>query len=39
MQFMGSGLPFIIAGVLKIGYDLALYFTFRNVKPPEERGS
>jgi MFS family permease len=38
MQFMGSGLPFIIAGVLKIGYDLALYFTFRNVKPPEERG-
>jgi MFS family permease len=37
MQFMGPGLPFLIAGVLKIGYDLALYFAFRNVKPPEER--
>jgi MFS family permease len=30
------GLPFIISGVLKIIYDLALYFNFRNVKPPEE---
>jgi MFS family permease len=29
-------LPFIICGVLKIGYDLALLYTFRNVKPPEE---
>lgn len=31
------GLPFIISGGLKIIYDLALYFNFRNVKPPEER--
>jgi MFS family permease len=31
------GLPFIVSGVLKIVYDLALYFNFRNVKPPEER--
>jgi len=38
MQFMGPSLPFFIAGVLKIGYDLALYFTFKNVKPPEESG-
>jgi predicted MFS family arabinose efflux permease len=30
------GLPFIISGTLKIVYDLALYFNFRNVKPPEE---
>lgn len=30
--------PFIICGVLKIVYDLALLWTFRNVKPPEERG-
>jgi MFS family permease len=31
------GLPFVISGVLKIIYDLALYFNFRNVKPPEEK--
>ena len=30
------GLPFIISGGLKIIYDLALYFNFRSVKPPEE---
>jgi MFS family permease len=30
------GFPFIISGMLKIVYDLALYFNFRNVKPPEE---
>jgi MFS family permease len=29
--------PFIICGVLKIGYDLALLWSFRHVKPPEER--
>jgi MFS family permease len=29
-------LPLVICGVLKIGYDLALLFTFRHVKPPEE---
>ena len=32
------GLPLVICGVLKIVYDLALLFTFRNVKPPEEQG-
>ena len=31
------GLPFIISGGLKIIYDLALYFNFRKVKPPEEQ--
>lgn len=29
-------LPFFLAGGLKIVYDLALYFSFRDVKPPEE---
>jgi MFS family permease len=32
------GLPLILCGTLKIGYDLALLFTFRHVKPPEEAG-
>jgi MFS family permease len=30
-------LPLVLCGVLKIGYDLALLFTFRHIKPPEER--
>ncbi len=29
--------PLIICGVLKIFYDLALLWTFRHVRPPEER--
>jgi len=36
MQFMGLSLPFIVAGAMKAAYDVALYFTFRGVKPPEE---
>jgi MFS family permease len=32
-----SGLPLVACGVLKIVYDLALLYTFRHVKPPEER--
>jgi MFS family permease len=31
------GLPLVLSGVLKIVYDVALLFTFRHVKPPEER--
>jgi len=31
------GMPFVISGLLKIVYDLALYFNFRAVKPPEEQ--
>lgn len=31
-----TALPLIICGVVKTGYDLALLWTFRNVKPPEE---
>ena len=37
MQFMGSSLPFLFAGGVKVAYDLALYFNFRDVKPPEEQ--
>ncbi len=29
--------PFFIAGGLKIVYDIALYFSFRAIRPPEER--
>ena len=31
-----SGLPLVVCGVLKIGYDLGLLFCFRHIKPPEE---
>jgi len=30
------GLPLILCGVLKITYDVALLFSFRHIKPPEE---
>jgi hypothetical protein len=28
--------PFLITGLVKIAYDLALYKGFRDLKPPEE---
>ena len=28
--------PFILGGLLKIAYDIALYVNFRKIKPPEE---
>lgn len=31
------GLPLVICGALKIGYDVALLHSFRHIKPPEER--
>lgn len=31
-----TSIPFVSRGVLKISYDLALWFMFRKVKPPEE---
>lgn len=34
-----SGLPLVLCGVLKIAYDVALLFSFRHVKPPEERAA
>jgi len=33
------GLPLILCGVLKIVYDLSLLFSFRHIKPPEEKGA
>ena len=32
------GLPFVLAGSLKIIYDLSLYRSFKAIKPPEEEG-
>ncbi len=29
-------LPFVIAGTLKVGYDAALFLSFRSLRPPEE---
>lgn len=31
------GLPLVLCGALKIGYDLALLYSFRHIKPPEEQ--
>ena len=30
------GAPFIACGVLKIAYDISLFFMLRSVRPPEE---
>ena len=35
-QAVSAGAPLIGCATLKIAYDVALYFMFRNVKPPEE---
>jgi MFS family permease len=32
-----TGLPLILCGTLKIVYDVALLFSFRHMKPPEEQ--
>ena len=37
MQSAGLGVPLVLAGIAKIGYDLVLWREFRRVKPPEER--
>ena len=29
--------PFVIGGVLKIAYYVDVYFSFRKIKPPEEK--
>jgi MFS family permease len=31
-----SGLPLVLCGALKIAYDVALLFSFRHIRPPEE---
>jgi predicted MFS family arabinose efflux permease len=32
-----SGVPFLVAGALKVAYDLLLWRSFRALRPPEER--
>lgn len=36
MQHLTLSAPLFIGGTVKIGYDLALYRSFRHVRPPEE---
>jgi predicted MFS family arabinose efflux permease len=38
MQGIAFGAPWVIAGALKIVYDLSIFATFRKVPLPEERG-
>ena len=37
LTFPFSGWPLVLCGGLKIAYDLALLWSFRHIKPPEER--
>ncbi len=37
MQLFGLGAPLIAGAALKAGYDLALFASYRAVRPPEER--
>lgn len=36
MQFIGIGTPFLVAGAIKAVYDVLLWLTFKDIKPPEE---
>jgi len=38
LSVSGFGWPLLIAGTLKVTYDLLLLKMFRNVRPPEEQG-
>lgn len=37
MQFVGLSVPFLIAGTIKSIYDIALYWAFKDIRPPEEQ--
>jgi len=37
MQHLALAAPLFIGGALKIGYDVALYRSFRHIRPPEEQ--
>ena len=39
MEQVALGSPFVVAGVLKIAYDVLLYATFRKVPLPKERAA
>jgi len=32
-----SGWPFLLAGLMKCGYDMALLLMFSHIRPPEEQ--
>jgi MFS family permease len=36
MQYIGLSTPFLVAGVIKAAYDILLWLTFKDIKPPEE---
>lgn len=36
IQSLWLSAPFVIGGMLKIAYDIGVYFSFRKIKPPEE---
>lgn len=38
MQYLSLGTPLFIGATMKISYDILLYFAFRSIKPPKERG-
>lgn len=38
IQSLSLSSPFIIGGLLKIAYDIAIYLNFKKIKPPEEKG-
>jgi predicted MFS family arabinose efflux permease len=37
MTTFGIGAPLVIGATLKMIYDVALFVSYRNVRPPEER--
>jgi MFS family permease len=39
MQHVAFGAPLVVGGGLKVIYDGLLYRSFRNLRPPEERGT
>ena len=36
IQTLSLSAPFVVGGVLKIVYDVGIFFSFRKIKPPEE---
>jgi hypothetical protein len=39
MSGLALASPLFLGGGTKIAYDLLLYFSFRRIKPPEERNT
>ena len=36
IQTLSLSAPFVVGGILKIVYDVGIFFSFRKIKPPEE---